>query len=266
MGTKITFYRDCDDLLIRFFTTEDYFVHCNNIQGLLSEIGLPEYNPDEWSLKCVLLHNGNKFACVPIGHSVIVKEHYLNVKMVLQKLRYSEHNLAICVDFKIINFFARAAREVHQTSLFSLLLGQSRYWSALGKEGLAGTFAVGDKNIINEPLANRDRIVLPPLHIKLDLMKQFVKAIEKECDCFHYIAKTFPGLRIEKLKADIFDRPQIRKLMQDQTFTARMTVAERAAWCSYVSVIREFLGDTKARNYRNLVDVMLQNFQALGEG
>ena len=50
---------------------------------------------------CVKLHNGNKFACVPI---VIVKEHYMNVKMVLQKLRYSEHNWAICVDFKMVNF------------------------------------------------------------------------------------------------------------------------------------------------------------------
>ena len=52
--------------------------------------------------------------------------------------------------------------------------------------------------------------------------------------------------------------------MQDQIFTACMTVVERAAWCSYVSVIQEFLGNTKASNYRNLVDVMLQNFQALG--
>ena len=52
----------------------------------------------------MLLHNGNKFACVPIGHPVIVKEHYLNVKMVLQKLRYSEHNWAICVNLKMINF------------------------------------------------------------------------------------------------------------------------------------------------------------------
>ena len=101
LGNKITFYRDRDNLLIRFFIMEDGFVYCNNIQGLLSEISVPEYNSDEWrlfinsskrSLKCVLLHNGNKFACLPIGHSVIVKEHYLNVKIVLQKLRYSEHN------------------------------------------------------------------------------------------------------------------------------------------------------------------------------
>ena len=43
--TKITFCRDRDDFLIRFFTMEDDFVYCNNIQGLLSEMGFPEYNP-----------------------------------------------------------------------------------------------------------------------------------------------------------------------------------------------------------------------------
>ena len=69
---------------------------------------------------------------------------------------------------------------------------------------------------------------------------------------------------MEKLKTGIFDGPQIRKLMQNQTFTARMTAAERAAWCSHVSVIREFRGNTKASDYWNLVHVMFQNFQALG--
>jgi len=49
-GTKITFYRDRDDFLIRFFTMEDDFVYCNNIQSDFSEMGLPEYNPDEWRL------------------------------------------------------------------------------------------------------------------------------------------------------------------------------------------------------------------------
>ena len=50
LGTKITFYRHRDDLLIRFFIMKDDFVYCNNIQGLLSEMGLPEYDPDEWRL------------------------------------------------------------------------------------------------------------------------------------------------------------------------------------------------------------------------
>ena len=60
-------------------------------------------------------------------------------------------------------------------------------------------------------------------------MKQFVKALDKDGNCFSYIAKTFPSFSMEKLKAGIFDGPQIRKLKQDQMFTANMTVAERAA-------------------------------------
>ena len=79
--------------------------------------------------------------------------------------------------------------------------------------------AVGDKNIVHEPLVNWDRIIMPLLHIKLVLMKRFVKALDKDGDCFNYIAKTFPGLSMEKIKAGIFDGPQIRKLMQDKTLS-----------------------------------------------
>ena len=91
---------------------EDEFVYCNSIQSLLLAIALPAYHPQEWRLvvdsskqrlKCVLLHNGNKYARVPVGHSVVVKEQYLNVKMVLEKLRYREDNWPICVDFKMVN-------------------------------------------------------------------------------------------------------------------------------------------------------------------
>ena len=56
----------------------------------------------------------------------------------------------------------------------------------------------------------RDKIVFPPLHIKLGLVKQFFKALDKDGDCFQYICRSFPSLSNEKLKADIFDGPQIR--------------------------------------------------------
>ena len=49
-ATKIAFYRDRGDSLIRFFTMEDDLVYCNNIQGLLLKMGIPEYSPDEWRL------------------------------------------------------------------------------------------------------------------------------------------------------------------------------------------------------------------------
>ena len=78
------------------------------------------------------------------------------------------------------------------------------------------TLRSGCKNIINEPLVPRDMIILPPLHIKLGLIKQLVKALDKDGECFKYICQSLPGLSIEKLKAGIFDGPDIQKLMQDK--------------------------------------------------
>ena len=69
---------------------------------------------------------------------------------------------------------------------------------------------VGEANVINEPLVAREKIILPPLHIKLGLMKQFVKALPVTGDCFNFICRAFPSFTIQKLKAGIFDGPQIR--------------------------------------------------------
>ena len=48
------------------------------------------------------------------------------------------------------------------------------------------------------------------LHIKLGLMKQYVKALDKHEACFAYLRNAFPGLSSEKLIGEIFDGPQIR--------------------------------------------------------
>ena len=77
------------------------------------------------------------------------------------------------------------------------------------------------------------------------------------------LSKSFLASAWKKI-AGIFDGPQIRKWIQDQAFIFHMTAAESAAWCSYVSVVQEFLGNTNASNYRYLVDLMLRNSQALG--
>jgi len=59
------------------------------------------YNPENWrlfidssktSLKAVLLHNTNKYASIPIAHSVYLKESYENVKTILDAIHYKQHN------------------------------------------------------------------------------------------------------------------------------------------------------------------------------
>ena len=66
----------------------------------------------------------------------------------------------------------------------------------------------------------------------------------------------------EKLKAGIFDGPQIRKLMNDPNFTASMTEKEFAAWISFTVVVKNCLGNNKANI--QIVEDMLSKFQSLG--
>ena len=111
------------------------------------------------------------------------------------------------------------------------------------------TLTPGDRNIVREPLVQRENIILPPLHIKLGLMIQFVKALDHDGECFRYICSTFPGLSDEKKKAGIFDGPQIRTLLRDAAFATTMTVLEARAWISFSDVAQNFLGNRKAENH-----------------
>jgi hypothetical protein len=63
---------------------------------------------------------------------------------------------------------------------------------------------VGGQNVINEPLVARDRVILPPLHVKLGLMKQFVKALNKDGLCIEYIAHKLPGVTVGKTEGRNF--------------------------------------------------------------
>ena len=65
----------------------------------------------------------------------------------------------------------------------------------------------GCKNVILPSLVDRSDVLLQPLHIKLGLMSQFVKALDNEGACFKYILEVFDVMTPEKIKADIFDGP-----------------------------------------------------------
>ena len=67
-----------------------------------------------------------------------------------------------------------------------------------------------------------------------------------------------------KLKADIFDGPQIRQLMKDQKFYDSVNEVELAAWLSFVEVVNNFLGNYRADNYKDIANNMLGNFRILG--
>jgi hypothetical protein len=86
-------------------------VYCSDVFGLMEKFDI-EYDVNEWrlfidsskrSLKAALLHNGSKYAPVPVGHSVHLKESYGNLALVLTKLNYKDHGWMICGDLKVLS-------------------------------------------------------------------------------------------------------------------------------------------------------------------
>ena len=112
-GTSISFYRNRKEKLRKYFHFDGQLVYCTDVEGLLLAMGLSVYRSNDWrlfidiskrSLKCVLLHNGNQYGSIPIGHSVTLKENHGNIKVVLERLKYCVHQWLICVDLKMMNF------------------------------------------------------------------------------------------------------------------------------------------------------------------
>ena len=62
-------------------------------------------------------------------------------------------------------------------------------------------------NVIHEALVTRQNILLPPLHIKLGLLKQFVKDLDPNSAALHHIRKIVPRLSDAKVKGGKFTGP-----------------------------------------------------------
>ena len=69
---------------------------------------------------------------------------------------------------------------------------------------------------------------------------------------------------MEKLKACIFDSPQIQQLIRDPEFENSMNEVELEAWKAFVQVMKNFLGNNKAKKYAELVNNKLTAFRNLG--
>ncbi|GBM85152.1 hypothetical protein AVEN_183191-1 [Araneus ventricosus] len=73
------------------------------------------------------------------------------------------------------------------------------------------------------PLAEPHKIIIPPLHIKLTLVKNLVKAMDKNEPAFKYLHEKFPRLNVAKIKEAVFvglslnsfsDTPSLRNFFE----------------------------------------------------
>jgi hypothetical protein len=72
------------------------------------------------------------------------------------------------------------------------------------------------------------------MHIKLGLMKNFVKGMGQTGQAFRYLAEKFPGISAAKNEEGVFVGSQIRKLFRDKHFDRILSCNEKRAWNDFL--------------------------------
>lgn len=207
---KVTYPRKRHADLESYFKKSEELVYCCSIEEVLKYLKLPLdssawrlfIDSSKYSLKAVLLHNGNQHPSIPVAYSTKKEETYANISNLLNKIEYYKYKWEVCADFKMIAI------------LTGMQTGYTKYMCFLCKWDSRATSShyhikyfeerkeniIGDLNVIHESLVPKDKVILPPLHIKLGVVKNFIKSLNTQGNAFKRIQTIFPRLSAAKLK------------------------------------------------------------------
>ena len=130
--------------------------------------------------------------------------------------------------------------------------------------GFRSIFVPGEHSLKENPLVDMNKVILPPFHIKLGLMKNFVKALHKNGAAFQHLSTVFPGLSAAKFKEGIFVGPQIREVLKDTDFEELLNLKELRAWEAFKSAYNGFLGNTRVPDYQACIEKLLKSYGDMG--
>ena len=250
-GTTISSFRQRNKSLSSYYAITNDICYCTNVDGLMNDLGY-EHNPADWrlfidsrktSLKAVLLHNGNCKLSIPVVHNTSRKETYNTIKVLLAQLNYPKFTWKICSDLKVV-FLLLGLQVGCIKHMCFLCLWDSRHDNS--------HYAVkvwpprenpwfGTYNIKHQPLVDPNGVYLPPFHMKLGLIKHFVKAMDLHGEEFKYLKELFKAEKSDpKFKAGIFVGPEIRKLMVDDGFQEWLNTLELATWEKFKLLVNNF--------------------------
>lgn len=273
--TRITIFRTRSIPYAKFYVKNENFCYCKDITGLFAALG-QDYNADDWrlfidgskySVKAVLLNKGNNKPSIPIVHAVDIKESYDVMKKIIEIIDYKTHNWKICCDLKVVGMLTGLQGGYTKFCCF-LCLWDSRarnhHYSRLSWPERTN-HVIGSDNINYNALVTKENVILPPLHIKLGLMKNFVKALGSDSEALVYLKKIFPKLSTEKIKEGVFVGPQIKKLFADEGFAECLSRPELKAWKAFQKVVDGFLGNNRSPDYRQLVNDLIHKYRVIGK-
>ncbi|XP_014779612.1 uncharacterized protein LOC106875835 [Octopus bimaculoides] len=182
---------------------------------------------------------------------------------ILQCIRYDEHQWQLCGDLKVVAFVMGLQGGYTKYCCFLCEWDNRTRGSHYTRRDwpLRQSLEPGMKNVQHPPLTEPNKILLPLLHIKLRLMKNFVKAMEKLGQRFKYLTSKFPTLSDAKIKGGIFIDPQIRELLKDDDFESALHRKKKAACEPFKLVAKRFLGNRREGNYKELMEKLIKAYK-----
>ena len=248
--------------------------YCCDLTSLFEKLG-EDHIASEWRLfldsskrilKAVLLHNGNVKPSIPIAHSVQLKESYESIEIVLNAIQYNKYKWSLCGDLKVIGILIGMQGGFMKHCCF-LCLWDSRstaeqYVRKDWSERVA--YIPGNTNIKEVPLVDPKDVLLPHLHIKLGLMKNFVKQLRKSKSTgFAFLCNKFPKISEAKLKEGIFVGKQIREVLKDLDFEKELISIELRAWKAFKWLCANFLSNKKSPLFKTGVENLLEAYKEM---
>ncbi|GBM46312.1 hypothetical protein AVEN_88006-1 [Araneus ventricosus] len=197
-----------------------------------------------------------------------MEEIHHNLKQLVEMINYSKYGWKICADLKAVSMLMGLQLGYTKNRCFLCLWCSRAIALHYIKRDWPQTASIKPVehllSLEHPPLAEPHKIIIHPLHIKLGLMKNLVKAMDKNGPAFKYPHEKFPRLSVAKIKEGVFVGPQIKQLFRDPKFEKSLRSKEKQVWDAFYQVSTKFLGNNKAENYKDLVEDMLALFQDFG--
>ena len=198
---EVTAFRSRQKDFEQFFITEGELSACKSIEGLMAAMYI-RYNLEEWrlftnssmhSLKAVLLHKGKALPSVPVAYAIHKQETWENIKEVLSCVNYKAYQWHICSDLKVIAMLMGLQKD-YTKFCYSLCEWDSHAKSVYSKNNclMHKSRTPGTKSVAHQPLVHPCEVLLPPLHVKLGLMKNFCEGSRQQHS--HSSVRNYRGL------------------------------------------------------------------------